>query len=393
MDLNDFDYPLPEELIAQHPRPRRGQSRLLVLHRRDGRIEHRQFSDLVEYFRPGDGLVVNETRVMPARLLGRRRETGGKVEILLVRDRGEGRWQFLVKPSRRAGPGIEFTFGDDRLICQVEERIGPGEWTGRFRSREDLAAVLEELGQTPLPPYIRRPPEENDRDRYQTVYARHDGAVAAPTAGLHFTRDLLEEISGRGIEIVPILLHVGPGTFRPVKETRIDRHRMEAEYYRISPAAAASVNRIRKQGGRIVVVGTTAVRALESCAAAGRAGPDTAEPDATGPDTAGPDTAGPEPVEHESVEPVPRETGGAEPGAGAEGTWLKPGEGWTELFIHPPFSFRLTDALITNFHLPRSTLLMLISALAGRELILQAYREAIAERYLFYSYGDAMLIL
>jgi S-adenosylmethionine:tRNA ribosyltransferase-isomerase len=373
MDLNDFDYLLPEELIAQHPRPQRGQSRLLVLHRRDGRIEHRHFADLVEYLRTGDVLVINETRVMPARLLGRRLDTGGKVEILLVRDRGERRWQFLVKPSRRAGQGIEFSFGDGRLICEVEERIGPGEWTGRFRSPEDVDEVLRELGQVPLPPYIRRPPEESDRDRYQTVYARQEGAVAAPTAGLHFTRDLLEDISGRGIKIVPILLHVGPGTFRPVKESDIARHRMEAEYYRISPAAAASIDRARGRGGRIVVVGTTTVRALESCAVAEKTGSD--------------------PLVAERTEPDSTETGLAESASDRPRGHLKPGEGWTDLFIHPPFSFRLTDALITNFHLPRSTLLMLVSALAGRELILSAYREAVAERYLFYSYGDAMIIL
>ncbi len=347
MHLNDFDYQLPEELIAQRPRPRRGQSRLLVVHRGSGRIEHKHFIDLPGYLEPDDTLVINETRVLPARLLGRRRDTGGKVEILLVRDRGEERWQFLVKPSRRARPGIEFSFGDGRLICEVEERVGSGEWTGRFRSLSDVATALRELGQIPLPPYIRRQPEENDRDRYQTVYARQDGAVAAPTAGLHFTRDLLEGISSRRVEIVPILLHVGPGTFRPVKEDDIARHRMEAEFYRISPSAAESINRTRNRGGRIVVVGTTTVRALESRAA----------------------------------------------GTAAKGAHLESGEGWTDLFIHPPFAFRMTDALITNFHLPRSTLLMLVSALAGGELILRAYREAVAERYLFYSYGDAMLIL
>jgi len=363
MDLNDFDYLLPEELIAQRPRPRRGQSRLLVLHRPDGRIEHRQFADLPEYLQPGDILVINETRVIPARLRGQRQDTGGKVEILLVRDHGEERWQFLVKPSRRARSGIEFSFGDGRLICEVEERVGPGEWTGRFRSRENPDEVLRALGQVPLPPYIRRPPEEDDRRRYQTVYARQDGAVAAPTAGLHFTRELLKKISGRGIEIVPILLHVGPGTFRPVKVSDIARHRMEAEFYRISQASAATINRAREEGRRIVVVGTTAVRALESCAAGKRAGSGSAVPDG----------------------------GGSGTGA-AEGR-LAPGEGWTDLFIHPPFSFRMTDALITNFHLPRSTLLMLVSSLAGRDLILRAYREAVVERYLFYSYGDAMIIL
>jgi S-adenosylmethionine:tRNA ribosyltransferase-isomerase len=357
MHLNDFDYVLPEELIAQRPRPRRGQSRLLVLHRRSGHIQHTRFIDLPHYLHPGDVLVINETRVLPARLLGRRRDTGGKVELLLVRDLSEGRWQFLVKPSRRARPGIEFLFGDGRLVCRVEERIGSGEWSGRFHSEEDVATILRDVGQVPLPPYIRRPPEENDRNRYQTVYARHDGAVAAPTAGLHFTRDLLHEISDREVEIIPILLHVGPGTFRPVKEDDIARHRMEEEYYRISPVAAETINRARERGGRIVVVGTTTVRALESCAGVS-AKPDTAAPGNDGP------------------------TGR-----------LTAGEGWTDLFIYPPFFFRMTDALITNFHLPRSTLLMLVSALAGRDLILRAYREAVAKRYLFYSYGDAMLIL
>jgi S-adenosylmethionine:tRNA ribosyltransferase-isomerase len=363
MHLHDFDYQLPEELIAQRPRPQRGQSRLLVLHRQDGRVEHKRFADLRGYLRPHDALVINETRVLPARLLGQRRGTGGKVEILLVRDLGEERWQFLVKPSRRARPGSEFLFGDGRLVCEVQERIGPGEWIGRLHSREDLSTVLRELGQTPLPPYIRRPPEENDRHRYQTVYARHDGAVAAPTAGLHFTRDLLEQISRLGVEIVPVLLHVGPGTFRPVKENDIAQHRMEAEYYQISPAAAESINRARDRGGRVVVVGTTTVRALESCAIVERAEPDS------------------------------EETDNAESSTAEGEVRLTAGEGWTDLFIYSPFSFRMTDALITNFHLPRSTLMMLVAALAGRDLILQAYQVAVAERYLFYSYGDAMLIL
>jgi S-adenosylmethionine:tRNA ribosyltransferase-isomerase len=347
MDLSDFDYQLPDELIAQYPRPHRGESRLLVLHRETGAIEHRAFADLDGYLRPGDALVINETRVVPARLLGAREGTGGKAEILLVRDLGQGRWQFLIKPSRRARPGAVLVFGDGRLRCEILERIGPGEWVGQFSSREDLKPVLEELGQVPLPPYIRRSPEKNDRERYQTVYARQDGAVAAPTAGLHFTEELLEGISGRGVEIVPILLHVGPGTFRPVKSTDITRHRMEAEFYRISPAAAGSIGRARQRGGRVVVVGTTAVRALESSAAKAPVG--TAE--------------------------------------------LSPGEGWTDLFIYPSFQFRICDALITNFHLPRSTLLMLVSAFAGRELVLRAYREAVREKYRFYSYGDAMLIL
>ena len=290
---------------------------------------------------------MNETRVLPARLLGVREKSGGKIELLLVRDLGHGRWQFLVRPSRKAKPGAIFLFGEGRLRCEVEERVGSGVWVGNFQGQGDLDTLLMELGQVPLPPYIRRQPVASDRERYQTVFAKHRGAVAAPTAGLHFTGTMLEELAEKGIEIVPILLHVGPGTFRPVKEGDISRHRMEEEYYKISTGAADAVNRVRERGGRVVVVGTTTVRALETC--------------------------------------VMGETEGAEKVAS--------GEGWTDLFIYPTFQFRICDALITNFHLPRSTLLMLVSAFAGEEFIMRAYREAVRERYQFYSYGDAMLIL
>jgi S-adenosylmethionine:tRNA ribosyltransferase-isomerase len=350
MDLNDFDYHLPENLIAQHPRPERGQSRLLVLHRDTSAIEHRVFKDLSQYMQNGDCLVVNETKVLPARLLGSREGTGGKVELLLVRDLGHGRWQFLIKPARRARVGRRLIFGDGRLNCELQERIGPGEWVGQFISPGDLEKDLGELGQVPLPPYIRRQPEPEDSERYQTVYARQRGAVAAPTAGLHFTHKFLDQLSGQGIVVVPILLHVGPGTFRPVQEIDIRQHHMEAEYFIITTQAAEAINRIKNDGGRVFAVGTTAVRALESC--------------------------------------IMEEMEGAE-GYGN----VRAAEGWTDLFIYPPYRFRGVDALITNFHLPKSTLLMLVSAFSGREQILRAYREAVAEEYLFYSYGDAMLIL
>jgi len=319
---------------------------LLVIHRDTSLLEHRYFADLLDYLDPGDCLVLNETKVLPARLLGVREGSGGKVEILLVRDLGEGRWQFLIRPARRARIGDCLLFGDGQLSCRLEEPLDSGEWVGQFHTTEDLEDNLARLGQVPLPPYIRRSPEESDRERYQTVYAKHCGAVAAPTAGLHFTNDLLERLAAKGVDLVPILLHVGPGTFRPVTEMVISRHRMEAEYYHIPPLAAQRVNDIRHRGGRIFAVGTTTVRALETSVV---------------------------------------ETKGSEK--------LEPGEGWTNLFIFPPFLFRATDALITNFHLPGSTLLMLVSAFAGRELVLRAYREAIDKRYLFYSYGDAMLIL
>jgi len=348
MHLSDFDYHLPRELIAQYPRPQRGQSRLLVLHRDTARIEHVKFADLSDQLQPGDCLVLNETKVFPARLMGIKEGTGGKVELLLVKDLGGGRWHFMVRPSRGARKGVRFLFGEGRLRCELEERIGPGRWLGRFNSEEDLTEVLARLGQVPLPPYIRRDPEPGDRERYQTVYARYPGAVAAPTAGLHFTGEFLDKLIQKGVQVVSILLHVGPGTFRPVRETDIRRHKVEEEYFQISPRAAQAVNRVKKQGGRIVAVGTTTVRALETMISAEE---------------------------------------------GKDEARLQSGQGWTSLFIYPPFHFRAVDILITNFHLPRSTLLMLVSAFAGREKILRAYREAIDRKYLFYSYGDAMLIL
>jgi len=338
--VSDFDYDLPEALIAPHPAPVRDGARLMVLHRSGETMEHRTFRDVVEYVRPGDAMVVNETRVFPARLLGRG-PGGGKVEVLLLR-REEGEvWEALGRPGRRLRHGARILFEPGGLEGEVMGVLPDG----RRRIRL-LGAGTEEtiarIGRVPLPPYLRREETPEDRERYQTVYARTPGAVAAPTAGLHFTTDLIERIRGRGVDLVPILLHVGAGTFRPVTVEDPTQHRMEAEYYEMGADAAARIARAKQRGGRVIAVGTTSTRALETAWAEGA-------------------------------------------GCGRSG--------WTEIFIHPPYAFRAVDALITNFHLPRSTLLMLVSAFAGREFILRAYREAVDRGYRFYSYGDAMLIL
>jgi len=343
MKLSDYDYDLPAELIAQYPLRERDRSRLLVLHRGDGRMEHREFRDIVDYLREGDCLVINETRVMPARLFGRREPTGGKVEMLLVRRLDDGLWEALVSPGRRVRPGTRISL-DGELGCEVVGYAAGGRRLLRFDEGFDLSRY----GHVPLPPYIRRPDSAEDRELYQTVYARVEGAVAAPTAGLHFSDELLREISGRGVRIAPILLHVGPGTFRPIRSEDPRSHRMEDEYYEVSPDAAEIMNSARLSGGRIIAVGTTSVRTLETVPFYDR----------------------------------------------RRGMWLvRPGSGWTDKFIYPPYRFKVVDALVTNFHLPRTTLLLLVSAFAGRELLLSSYREAIARGYRFYSYGDAMLIL
>jgi S-adenosylmethionine:tRNA ribosyltransferase-isomerase len=333
-----FDYALPPELIAQEPVEPRDASRLLVLHRSSGRIEHRRFRELPEYLRSGDVLVVNETKVIPARLVGRR-EAGGRVELLLLRRRRAGCWEVLARPARRVRSGERLIFGED-LEARVVEEGAEGRRVVEFPGGEQAEAVLKRLGQTPLPPYIRR---SSPLERYQTVYAREEGSVAAPTAGLHFTPELLEALRRLGVEVVPVVLHVGPATFRPVRTEKVEEHRLEPEYYRVSPEAAARIERASRQGGRVVAVGTTVVRALETVAA-----------------------------RHGRV---------------------VAGEGWADLFIYPGHCFRRVDALITNFHLPRSSLLMLVCAFAGRERVLAAYRLAVEHRYRFYSFGDAMLIL
>ena len=339
----DFSYDLPHDLIAYTPAERREEARLMVLARSGGTIAHSRFDRVVSYLRPGDLVVLNETRVIKARLQGEKRGTGGKVDILLLREIERGAWEALVSPSRRIHPGTEIELVGSHT-CRVKERLADGKRLLTF-DVDNVASLLEEVGEVPLPPYIKREPLAFDRERYQTVYARRDGSVAAPTAGLHFTEPLLEAIGQAGAEIAKITLHVGLGSFRPVKEDDPAKHILEPEYFEIGEAEAAAINRTRARGGRIIAVGTTSVRALET--AADRSAP------------------------------------------GA----IAPASGWTGKFIRPPYAFRYVDVLITNFHLPCSTLLMLVSAFAGRGFVLEAYAEAVRLAYRFYSYGDAMLIL
>ncbi len=340
MKKSDFNFYLPPELIAQTPLEKRDASRLLCLDKATGALEHRMFRDLPQLLRPGDCLVMNDSRVLPARLFGTR-PTGGNVEVVLLRDLGGGEWECLTRPGRKTPPGTELRFGDGELTAEVV-RAGPdGNKVLRFHCQGLFLEVLERLGQMPLPPYIRT--QLQDRERYQTVYSRDLGSAAAPTAGLHFTRELLEEIEGRGVQLAYLTLHVGLGTFRPVKEENIEDHPMHAEFCIVPPETAAAVNETRARGGRIVSVGTTSCRTLESF-------------------------------------------------AGEDGI-LQAGSGWTDIFIYPGYRFRVVDALVTNFHLPESTLIMLVSALAGRENVLRAYEEAVRERYRFFSFGDAMLLM
>ncbi|HEY8489444.1 MAG TPA: tRNA preQ1(34) S-adenosylmethionine ribosyltransferase-isomerase QueA [Dehalococcoidia bacterium] len=341
MRTQDFDYHLPPELIAQTPAEPRDAARLLVLRRDTGELEHRIFRDLPEYLRPGDALVVNDSRVIPARLHGRRTDTGGAVEALLLRRAGPDLWEAMVRPGRRLRPGARVRFQRDGEAAEatVEGVTQEGHRLLRFPPGTDPTA----LGRVPLPPYIHAPVP--DPERYQTVYAREEGSVAAPTAGLHFTPALLEAVRARGVQVVPVTLHVGPGTFRPVQAEDPRRHRMHGEAFTVPAASAEALTAVRAAGGRVVCVGTTTVRVLETLGLQAGEGP------------------------------------------------LQPAAGWTELMILPGHRFRWVDALITNFHLPRSTLLMLVSALAGREPVLRAYEEAVRRRYRFFSFGDAMLIL
>jgi S-adenosylmethionine:tRNA ribosyltransferase-isomerase len=341
LKTKDFDYTLPEHLIAQHPADRRDLSRLLVYDRQSGTVAHRHFRDVVGYIRPDDCLVLNDTRVIPARLLGKREDTGGAMEFLLLKDHGNDVWETLVKPGRRAQIGTRFTFGDGVLTAEVLSKTDGGGRLVRFFYEGVFAEVLDRVGLMPLPPYIHEKLE--DPERYQTVYARYRGSAAAPTAGLHFTEELLDTIREQGTAIAKLTLHVGLGTFRPVKEERIEDHPMHAEAYTVTEEAADTINTARQRGGRIIAVGTTAVRTLETVA--------------------------------------------------DENGTVHPAEGQTDIFIYPGYRFRAVDCLITNFHLPQSTLLMLVSAFAGREQILAVYREAVAREYRFFSFGDAMLIL
>nr|WP_231699426.1 tRNA preQ1(34) S-adenosylmethionine ribosyltransferase-isomerase QueA [Limnochorda pilosa] len=364
--MDAFDYHLPPGAIAQEPVEPRDASRLLVLRREDGRLEHRIFRDLPEYLAPGDVLVVNESRVRPARLIGEKEGTGGAVELLLLRPDAEGAWECLARPGRRLRAGQRLVFGGGRLRGQVvDPRVprspggeGPSRAAGvrrvRFEHRGPLEQVLEELGRVPLPPYIHR--ELADPERYQTVYARETGSAAAPTAGLHFTPELLDRIRSMGVVVAPVVLHVGLDTFRPVTEQEAEEHPMHREYYAIPAETAAAVEGARARGGRVVAVGTTSVRALEAAA-----------------------------IRAEGLDPAGDR--------GAAAGRVPAGSGWTDLYIYPGYRFRAVDALVTNFHLPRSTLLLLVSAFAGRERVLEAYRVAVEAGYRFFSFGDAMVIL
>jgi len=340
LKTSDFYYDLPEELIAQTPLQQRDASRLLTLDRESGSVEHHHFYELPQYLRPGDCLVLNNSRVLPARLLGCRKPSGGAVEVLLLKDHGDGLWECLTKPGRKCKEGTELSFGNDALTATVETVLETGNRLIRFHYEGIFLEVLERLGKMPLPPYIRE--ELEDGERYQTVYSKINGSAAAPTAGLHFTEALLDEIRAKGVSVVFVTLHVGLGTFRPVKAEEITDHHMHAEFCMISAETADTLNRTKEQGGRIICVGTTSCRTLESFA--------------------------------------------------DDNGRFKETSGWTDIFIYPGYRFKAMDALVTNFHLPESTLVMLVSAFAGREHVLNAYRTAVEKKYRFFSFGDAMFI-
>ncbi len=340
MKKEDFYFELPQELIAQDPLEDRSGSRLLVLDKESGEIEHRTFRDIKEYLEPGDCLVINDTKVIPARLIGSKVGTNAKIEILLLKRKENDIWETLVKPGKKAKPGTKISFGEGLLVGEVIDVVDEGNRLIQFSYEGIFEEILDQLGQMPLPPYITHQLE--DKNRYQTVYAKHSGSAAAPTAGLHFTPELLEEIKESGVEIAHVTLHVGLGTFRPVKVENIQEHHMHSEFYRIEASEAEKINRAKREGHRVICVGTTSCRTVESAA----------KPDGT----------------------------------------LTECSGWTEIFIYPGYQFKVLDCLLTNFHLPESTLIMLVSALAGREHVLHAYEEAVKERYRFFSFGDAMLI-
>lgn len=340
MNVKDFDYELPQELIAQDPIADRSSSRLMILDKETGSIRHEIFHDIVKELRAGDCLVINDTKVIPARLFGTKVGTEAKIEILLLKRKENDIWEVLVKPGKKARPGTEILFGDGRLKGTVIDIVEEGNRLIQFSYEGIFEEILDELGQMPLPPYITH--QLKDKDRYQTVYAKREGSAAAPTAGLHFTKELLKQIEEMGVTIAHVTLHVGLGTFRPVKVENVQEHHMHSEFYIVEETEAEKINAAKRAGHRVIAVGTTSCRTLES---------------ATGEDGV-----------------------------------LKAGSGWTDIFIYPGYRFKMIDALITNFHLPQSTLLMLVSALAGREHILAAYEEAVRERYRFFSFGDAMFI-
>ena len=340
MDVKEFDYELPEELIAQDPIEHRDESRLMILDRESGEIQHKIFRDILEELEPGDCLVINNTRVLPARLYGVREGTGGKIEVLLLKRQENDIWETLVRPGKKCRPGTVLNFGDGKLMGTVLDVVEEGNRLIQFSYEGVFEAVLDELGQMPLPPYITH--ELKDKERYQTVYARNEGSAAAPTAGLHFTKELLQKIRDKGVDIAEITLHVGLGTFRPVKVDKIEDHHMHSEFYMIDEDAAEKINRAKETGHRVICTGTTSCRTVESAA--------------------------------------------------DENGHIDPKSGWTDIFIYPGYRFKVLDCLITNFHLPQSTLVMLVSALAGKDHIMHAYQEAIKERYRFFSFGDAMFI-
>ena len=341
MKTSDFYYDLPEELIAQDPLEDRSGSRLLVLDRQTGKREHKIFRDVIDYLNPGDCLVVNNTKVIPARLIGSKVGTDAKIEVLLLKRKEDNIWETLVKPGKKCKVGTKISFGEGLLTGEVVDIVEEGNRLIKFSYEGIFEEILDQLGQMPLPPYIHH--QLQDKNRYQTVYAKHDGSAAAPTAGLHFTPELLEKIREKGVKIAHVTLHVGLGTFRPVKVEDVTEHHMHSEFYIVEEDQAKLINETKQAGGKIVAVGTTSCRTLES---------------ATGEDGI-----------------------------------LKAGSGWTDIFIYPGYQFKLIDRLITNFHLPESTLVMLVSALAGKENIMAAYEEAVKMRYRFFSFGDAMLIL
>lgn len=340
MNVKDYDYDLPEELIAQDPLEDRSSSRLMVLDRQTGNVEHRHFTDILEYLHPGDCLVINNTKVIPARLFGVKEDTQAKIEVLLLKRKENDIWETLVKPGKKAKPGTKLVFGDGLLTAEVVDVVEEGNRLIQFHYDGIFEEILDQLGQMPLPPYITH--QLKDKNRYQTVYAKYDGSAAAPTAGLHFTKELLQKVKDMGVDIAEVTLHVGLGTFRPVKVDNVLDHHMHSEFYMVSQEAADKINRAKENGHRVIAVGTTSTRTLEAAA--------------------------------------------------DENGHLQETSGWTEIFIYPGYQFKVIDALITNFHLPQSTLVMLVSALAGREHVLHAYETAVKEKYRFFSFGDAMLI-
>ena len=341
MKTSDFYYDLPQELIAQDPLEDRSSSRLMHLSLKDGSIEHRHFTDVLDYMEEGDCLVINDTKVIPARLYGHKEETGALIEILLLKRRENDIWECLVKPGKKARPGAKITFGNGILKGKIIDVVDEGNRLIQFHYEGIFEEILDQLGEMPLPPYITH--KLKDKNRYQTVYAKNEGSAAAPTAGLHFTKELLEKVKEKGVNIAHVTLHVGLGTFRPVKVDDVESHHMHSEFYIVEEDQAKLINDTKKAGKRVIAVGTTSCRTLES---------------ATG-----------------------------------EDGFLKAGSGWTEIFIYPGYHFKMLDALITNFHLPESTLVMLVSALAGKENIMHAYEVAVQEKYRFFSFGDAMIII